>query len=243
VDEATIRELRELVPNSAGLKPCDCGDPECKEHAVPSLRRRLGDDRRFGWLPLTAPFSGVVIRKHLTLGERIDGEESVFEIADTSAVWVTFGVFQKDLPNVGPGQKATVEPTGGGESHAGRVGYVSPVLDPDSRTARGRLVLANPEGRLRPGLFVNVRVELPTVAAAVVVPRSAVQILDEKEVVFIEKGDGFEAVPVVLGSGDRHTVEVTRGLKAGQRYVKRGAFELKAKIATSGMGAHAGHGH
>ena len=60
--------------------------------------------------------------------------------------------------------------------------------------------------------------------------------------IFIAEGDGFTAEPVTLGRGDRTSVEVTRGLKAGQRYVLKGAFELKAKIATSGMDAHAGHG-
>ena len=76
-----------------------------------------------------------------------------------------------------------------------------------------------------------------------IVPRAAVQILDQKQVVFIAEGDGFEAVPVELGRGDRTVVEVKSGLEAGQRYVEKGAFELKAKVATSGLGAHAGHGH
>jgi cobalt-zinc-cadmium efflux system membrane fusion protein len=105
------------------------------------------------------------------------------------------------------------------------------------------VVLENPKNELRPGLFVTVHVALEELTAAVVVPRSAVQILDEEEIVFVQKGDGFAAVPVSLGRGDSEVVEIRSGLKAGQRYVSRGAFELKAKIATSGMDAHAGHGH
>jgi len=243
VDEKTIARLRGLVPKTAGLKPCECDDPECKENELPSLRDMLGKDRRLGWHPLRAPFAGVVIEKHLTLGEKVGEDESVFAIADTSTVWVNFGVFQKDLASIEPGQPVTVVLTGGSSTHRGRIASVAPILDPDTRTARARVVLANQGNVLRPGLFVTVRVALPTVEAAVIVPRSAVQILDEKEIVFIEKGDGFEAVPVTLGRGDRKMVEVTRGLSAGQRYVVRGAFELKAKIATSGLGAHAGHGH
>ena len=120
---------------------------------------------------------------------------------------------------------------------------MAPVVALDTRTARARVVLANEGDAVRPGLFVTVRVSLPTVLAAVVVPRSAVQVLDERDVVFIAEGGGFEAVPVELGRGDRDVVEITSGLEAGRRFVTRGAFELKAKIATSGLGAHAGHGH
>jgi len=243
VDDETIAKLRGLVPKTAGMKPCECDEADCKENEIPSLRGVLGKDRRLGWYALRAPFAGVIIDKHLTLGELAGEDESAFEIADPSTVWVMFGVYQKDLGIIKPGQKVSVTPTGGTSGHAGRIAYLSPLIDPGTRTVRARVVLANEGNGLRPGLFVTVRVELPSVSAAVLVPRSAVQVLDEEQVVFVMKGGGFETVPVTLGRGDRDRVEVKAGLKAGQRYVTRGAFELKAKIATSGMDAHAGHGH
>ena len=67
--------------------------------------------------------------------------------------------------------------------------------------------------------------------------------MDEEAVVFVDTPDGFTPIPVVLGRGNASSVEVRSGLSVGQRYVTQGAFELKAKIVTSGMDAHAGHGH
>ena len=243
VEEQTIADLRALVPVTAGLQPCLCTEPGCAKTDFPSVRTKLGADRRFGWYPLRAPLAGVLIEKHLTLGEKVGDDESVFTLADTRTVWVDFGVFQKDLALVEAGLTVEVVVTGRESSHPGEIARLSPVVDPGTRTTNARVVLANEENALRPGLFVTVRVALPTVEAAVVVPRSAVQILDEKEVVFVASGDGFEARPVTLGRGDRKIVEITHGLDAGQRFVLSGAFELKARIATSGLGAHAGHGH
>ncbi len=238
-----IERLRGLVPKTSGLEPCLCTDPDCQDNEFPSLRGSLGEDAKLGWYPLRAPFAGVVIEKHLSLGEKVGDDESVFAVADTKTVWVNLSVFQKDLAVIRPGQSVQVEITGGAAGHSGTIAYLAPIVDPETRTAVARVVLANEDDTARPGLFVTVRVSLSTVNAAVVVPRSAVQILDERDVIFIAEGDGFTAEPVTLGCGDRHSVEVTSGLKAGQRYVLRGAFELKAKIATSGMDAHAGHGH
>lgn len=243
VDDATIDALRELSPRVATLEPCSCATPDCEHRALPSLRERLGADARLGWYALRAPFAGVVIEKHLSLGEVVGDEESVFALADTSSVWVNLSVFQKDLAAVAPGQGVVVDVTGSGARHEGAIAYVAPIVDADTRAAVARVQLANEGGRLRPGLFVTVHVTLPAVRAAVVVPRDAVQILDQRQVVFVEEGDGFEAVPVETGDGDRERVVVTSGLEAGQRFVEHGAFELKAKVATSGLGAHAGHGH
>ena len=243
VDEATIRTLRELAPRTGELRPCACSETSCEHNSFPSLRERLGTGERLGWYALRAPFAGVVIEKHLTLGEKVGDGESVFAVADTSTVWTNLSVFQKDLASIAPGQPVVVDVTGGTATHTGSIAYVAPIVDADTRTTIARVILPNEDGALRPGLFVSVRVALPTVEAPVVVPRGAVQILDQKTVVFIAEGDGFEAVPVVLGRGDRTRVEITHGLEPGQSYVEQGAFELKAKVATSGLGAHAGHGH
>jgi membrane fusion protein, heavy metal efflux system len=243
VSDEEIGVLRSLVPKTAGLEPCLCTDPGCQDNEFPSLRESLGAEAKLGWYALRAPFAGVVIEKHLSLGEKVGEDESVFAVADTKTVWVNLSVFQKDLATIKPGQSVKVDIAGGGASHPGTIAYVSPIVDAETRTASARVVLANVDDAARPGLFVTVRVSLETVRAAVMVPREAVQILDEKEVIFIAEGDGFTAEPVTLGRGDRDSVEITSGLKAGQRYVMKGAFELKAKIATSGMDAHAGHGH
>jgi len=241
-DREAVTKLRDLVPKTAGLEPCLCDDPNCQEGQIPSVTDTLGADERFAWYALRAPFAGFVTEKHLTLGEMAGGEESVFTIADTSSVWVRFSVYQKDVASVKPGQTVRVD-SGAAGQREGNVLYVSPVIDEKTRTAQARVVLENTDGTLRPGLYVAVHLTRDAREAAVVIPKSAVQVLDEKQVVFVEDGDGFEAVPVEVGAEDRDRIAVTSGLRPGHRYVARGGFELKAKIVSSGLGAHAGHGH
>jgi len=242
-DSDLVKRLVALVPETASLKPCLCDDPNCRDGEVPSVAKTLGKDARFAWYALRAPSAGIITEKHLTLGEKATDEESVFTITDTSAVWVRFNVYQKDLTSVKPGLAVRVGLGAGAKARTGAISYISPLIDEATRTVPARVVLDNADGSLRPGSYVTVRVDTQAVKAAVVVPRSAVQVLDEKNVVFVQEGDGFEAVRVKLGAGDRERVAVTDGLKPGQRYVTSGGFELKAKIATSGLGAHAGHGH
>lgn len=242
-DDDVVAKLRRLVPKIAGLKPCICNDPNCQEGKLPSVGEALGKDRRFAWYAIRAPFAGFLIKKHLTIGENVTGEESVFSIADTSSVWVRFNVYQKDLATVKPDQQVRVDLGVGLGSHIGTIAYVSPIIDEKTRTMQARVVLDNKDNTFRPGLYVTVHVTANTQNAPIVIPKSAVQVLDEKEVVFVEDSDGFEAIPVKLGISDRKRVIVKSGLSSGQRYVKHGAFELKAKIVSGGLGAHAGHGH
>ncbi len=241
-DDEVVAKLLKLVPKTVGLEPCLCDDPNCEEDKLPSVVETLGKDGRFAWFAVRAPFAGIVIEKHLTLGEKVNGDESVFSIADTSSVWVRFNVYQKNIDLVKPGQLAQIA-LGTSGRREGKVAYVSPVIDEQTRSVQARVVLDNKDGTLRPGLYVTVRMTAQPQDAPVVIPKLAVQVLEEKEVVFVEEGDGFDAVPVKLGAADSERVVVTSGLRPGQRYVVRGAFDLKAQLVTSGLGAHAGHGH
>jgi cobalt-zinc-cadmium efflux system membrane fusion protein len=183
-----------------------------------------------------------VVAKHATVGELLGVETSAFTVADLDSVWVVFNVYQKDLALVKTGQKVSIE-IRPGSYREGMVSYVSPLIDEQTRTVQARVVLNNSDGALQPGLFVTVRVAGSINKAPIVVPLSAIQTLEEKEVIFIEDGDGFKAVPVELGKENGELAIVVSGLRTGQRYVVRGAFELKSQIVASGMGAHAGHGH
>ncbi len=242
-DDDVISGLLALAPQTANLEPCLCDDPNCKEGEMPSVTETLGKEERLGWYALRAPFAGYVTDKHLTLGEKVDSDESVITIADTSSVWVRFNVYQKDLALVATGQTVRIDPGAGMPTANGTVAYMPPVIDADTRTAQARVELPNPDGELPPGLYATVHVDVNSVEASVVIDKDAVQTLDGENVVFIEAGDGFMAAPVQLGPSDRNRVIVLAGLKPGQHYVERGAFELKAKIVTSGIDAHAGHGH
>jgi len=120
---------------------------------------------------------------------------------------------------------------------------VGPVVGAESRTALARVVLPNSTGVFRPGLFVTARVAVDNVKAEIIVPKDAIQNLEGKKCVFTKDEHGFEPSFITLGQSNAGFVQITSGLKAGQQYVTKGAFGLKAKIVTSTLDSHAGHGH
>ncbi len=190
-----------------------------------------------------APFAGTVVDRHITLGEKVGDDSEIFAVADLRTVWVDLSITQKDFPLVAKGVEVTVSAGYGIPDTKGVIDYVSPVLGEATRTATARIVLPNPDGLWRPGLFVSAELKVAETGVPVMIPRTAAQHLDEEWVVFVEKDGGFEPVPVNLGRGDEERVEVLAGLGAGQRYVSEGAFECKAKVVTSNIDPHAGHGH
>lgn len=190
-----------------------------------------------------APFAGTVVDRRITLGEKVGDDSEIFVVADLSTVWVDLSITQKDFPLVVKGVEVTVSAGYGVPDARGVIDYVSPVLGEITRTATARIVLPNPDGLWRPGLFVSAYIKVAETEVPVMIPRTAAQNLDERWVVFVEGDGGFEPVPVTLGRNGGDRVEVLAGLQAGRRYVVEGAFECKAKVVTSNIDPHAGHGH
>ena len=242
-DDAMVQKLRGLVPKKVELTPCLCGDPNCGKHKQASVSETLGKDIRFAWYALRAPFDGQIIEKHITRGEKLGDDSETFTIADMDTVWVDFNIYQKDLPFILPGLPIVISGGKGFTDITGTIDYVSPIINEETRTALARVILPNPEGTLRPGLFVTGFVTTGEELCQVVVPRDAVQALHDQNVVFVKTQQGFKPVAVTLGKKNATHVEVLAGLSPAQRYVSRGAFELKAEMITSTLDSHAGHGH
>ncbi len=192
---------------------------------------------------ITSPFDGTIIDKHITLGEVVSDAADIFVVADLNTVWVDLHVYPKDLMKVKKGQKVIISAGQTMSDAEGVISYVGPVVGAESRTALARVVLPNGTGVFRPGLFVTAKVAIDNVEADVIVPKDAVQTLDGKKCVFIKDEHGFEPSFITLGQSNAGYVQVTSGLNPGQQYVTKGAFELKAKIVTSTLDSHAGHGH
>ena len=221
-----------------------CTDPnctDCKAHGAPGGEVDLSLEGRLGWYALRAPFAGTIIAKHMVLGEKLAGDADVFTIADMRTVWVDLDVYQKDLKDVRRGQGVGIHV--GAREVPGTIAHVSPIVDAETRTCRARIVLANPKGLYRPGLFVTADVTVGEHRAAVLVPKSAVQVIEDEPVLFVPVEGGFQGERVTLGRSSPTHVEILKGLHAGEKYVVKGAFELKAEIVTSGIDPHAGHGH
>lgn len=179
---------------------------------------------------LIAPFDSVVVEKHLAIGEVVNDTTSAFTLSDLSRVWATFGVAPKDLNKVVVGRAVTVSAPDLNAQVEGRISYVGNLLGEQTRAAAVRVVLANPEGAWRPGLFVSVDVTADKANAAVSLPESAIQSVEDQTSVFVRNAEGFELRPVKVGRRDGGYVEIVQGLTAGTQVAAAGSFILKSEL-------------
>lgn len=213
---------------------------ENKLHALGMSEEQVGElpNHKAGLAlyELRAPFAGTVVEKHCSLGEVLDGQKDAFELADLATVWVNVTVFTQHLPLIQVGQAVTVIAGRGGSESVAVIDYISPVIDEATRTAMARLTLPNPEGNWRPGLFVSARVRTSMIPAALLVPKAAVQTIQGESCVFVSTGGEFKARPVTVGRSDGNRIEITAGLKPGERFVSVNAFALKSELEKAGFG-------
>lgn len=180
---------------------------------------------------LRAPLAGVVVEKHLTVGESVTESTASFTVSNLSAVWAEINVAAPQLPYVSVGAPVTVRATAFESAAEGKIAYVGALIGEQTRTAPARVALANPQGVWRPGLFVEVKVLADAAQVPVAVDAKAIQRPNGKDnVVFVPAQGGYKAQRVQLGRSDGKTTEVTAGLQAGQDYVKDGSFLLKAEL-------------
>lgn len=187
---------------------------------------------------LTTLIGGVVLAKHLTPGESVERDRQAFVVADLDRVWVELAVYQKDLSRIAIGQPVRIDAAHEGPGAEGRISYLTPAVDQLTRTATARVVLANPERKFLPGMFVTANV-LDAEQAGIALRRSAIQTLEGRPVVFVETPAGFSPRNVVLGREGETQVEILGGLAVGERVVVSQSFLLKAEFAK----AEAEHEH
>jgi len=179
-----------------------------------------------------APRSGYVLHHRVEHGARVEAGEDLYRLGDLDTIWVTAQVYEIDAPWVEAGQPARVEPSyGAGEPVLGEVSTVYPTVDPHTRTLTVRVVLDNPELRLKPGMFATVHLEHRRIDDVLAVPTEAVLHSGRRELVFVALGDGhFEPREVTTGLvGDGHLTEVRSGLTEGEVVVVSGQFLLDSE--------------
>ena len=219
---------------------------------VRDIRKRIGDvvtkDDRLASVEsnqsltayeLKAPISGTIIDRQISLGEYVSEQKPAFVVADLSTIWIDLSVYRQDIKRVRIGDEVLIDPDDGGGEIRATVSYLSPIGARDTQTALARVVLSNPDGRLRPGLFVTARLVLAKREVPVAVRVEAIQTLENRTVVFVREGDKVEARPVEIGEMDSRHAEVKAGLEVGESYAAENSFVVKAEI---GKG-EAEHGH
>ena len=200
-----------------------------------------GDNPMKPLLPVRSPISGVITEKHAIVGELSDPSKSLYTVADLSSVWVMVDINEKDLAKIHKGQVATVMVGAFSDLKLkGRVTYIADLVNEASRTVKARVEVANPGRRLKPEMFATIELALaadapPTLA----VPEEAVLELDGRKIMFVaESGTEFEARPVELGRAAGGLLEITSGLKEGERYAVKGGFILKSELKKAELKGH-----
>ena len=196
-------------------------------------------------IAITAPIDGVVVERDLTLGQMVESSDTLFVVMDLAEVWILVDVYERDLSQVALGQAASVRvgayPDG---EFRGSVTNIGAVVEPKTRAVKVRVVLANPKGQLKAGMFATVTIEGTTGEARqrLLAPAAAMQRDGERVIAFVPRGGrGFEARDVVVARELGEWVEIQGGLTEGETVVTAGAFLLKSELKKGELGG--GHSH
>lgn len=182
-------------------------------------------------LTLRSPVGGYVLEKNVLAGQKIMAGEALYKVADLSTLWVEGEVFEQDLSTVRVGGSVQADFAAlPGEHRMGRISYIYPTLNPDTRTVRVRVVLSNPNLTLKPGMYATIRIAGRERANVLTVPRSAVLSTGERSIVFVREANGQLAPrEVALGTTSDDRIEVLRGLSAGETVVASATFLVDAE--------------
>ena len=183
-----------------------------------------------------APMDGVILKRETNIGDVTNGKE-LFVIADLSTVWAKYHIFPRDVPMIKKGQKVDIHTLDEKNRQNAEISMLFPTTDALSQTVIAIAELSNESGVWRPGMTIEGDIKVGEKQAAIAVPRSALQFIEEQQVIFIKEGNTYEPRPVKIGMTGTENVEITSGLKIGETYVSAGSFVIKADIL-KGTAAH-----
>jgi cobalt-zinc-cadmium efflux system membrane fusion protein len=186
-----------------------------------------------GRYELRAPFDGMVVEKHISLGESVKEDVNVFTISDLSSVWAEISVAANNLNLVRIGEPVTIRSSAFEQTASGKVSYVGSLIGAQTRTATARVTLTNPQRIWRPGLFVNVELVASETDAPVTVSAEAIQTVEDKPTVFLRVPGGFVPQHVQTGRSDGRRVEIVGGLAPRAGHAASGSFVVKSQQGKS----------
>ncbi len=250
IEEARAATIKTMVPVYGKV----AANEEALAHVMPrftgivkAVRKRLGDKVERGEVlaqiesneslkvyDVVSEIAGTITSKDITLGELVKDDKTIFTVANLETVWIDLSIFRQDFGSLAIGSPVEFHTGTGhvsGEQHIrAKVDYISPFGSEGSQTMLARCVVPNPKGELRPGLYVDGEVVTGQVEAAVAVENAAIQTIEGKTVVFVAEEGAFEPRAVQLGVKDNERVEISAGLRAGEKYVAQNSFIIKAEL-------------
>ncbi|MCK5354171.1 MAG: efflux RND transporter periplasmic adaptor subunit, partial [Methyloprofundus sp.] len=194
---------------------------------IRALERR---GRALQYLPILSPITGTIIEKNIISGSAFKASAKLLRLADLSTVWVEGQVYEADLPLVKLGMSAQVILENKPDTpYRGKVTFIEPFLENETRTARVRVELANPDGALRPDQYVHLQLQVE-LGRRIVVPEQAVVFSGENRVVFVDLGEGrLQAQKIKTGVRNDDYIEVLDGLNYGDTIVTSGNFLIASE--------------
>lgn len=187
-------------------------------------------------LAVFSPVSGYVVQKSVFQGMKVQPGEKLFDLVDTSTVWVVSDIYEHELASIRTGQKAEISLASlPGKVFSSAIEYVSPILAGETRTAKIRFTLDNRAGDLKPQMFANVEVKIG-LGSRLVVPDSAVINTGSRQLVYVDKGDGyFEPREVKLGVKGEGLSEILSGVQAGEKVASAATFLIDSEARLKGV--------
>jgi cobalt-zinc-cadmium efflux system membrane fusion protein len=182
---------------------------------------------------VTAPFAGTVLGRFAAAGD-LAGDDPLFELADLSTLWVDLHLFGADAQHISAGLPVEVMRLSDESVATTKLDRILPGTATASQSTIARALIRNHDGRWRPGTAVRARVTVSERQAQLVVPHSAIQLLDGQSVVFVRSGDNYTARAVRLGERDADRAEVLDGLESGEEIVVEQSYVIKADIEKAG---------
>lgn len=227
--EATLRvDLARQKLSALGLNAAEVAASAKKDETTPNLSSL----RRF---ELRSPLAGRVVERKVDVGTAVgkEGDPSdLYMVADLSTVWVELAVPTTDLAKVKEGAEVLIAPRDedAGQRAKGKIIFVSPILNAETRSARVIAALPNSDFSWRPGTFVTAEIAIGQDAVKVKVPRDALQTMGSEKVAFVRTSEGFERRDVKLGKADDDAFEILSGLTPGEAIAVKNTFLLKAEL-------------
>lgn len=195
------------------------------------------------YITVRAPFGGTVMERLLLPGAYVMPGDKLYALADLSSVWLYADIYEKDIASVQPGQPVMVTTTAyPGENFSGQVTFINPVVDDATRTVKVRVEMPNPDGKLKPNMFVNAAIRVP-LGESVVIPASALLDTGTRKIVFVQESeDTFVKRDIVTGQEAEGYIQVLSGLNPGDVVVTQATFLIDSQTKLGSFGGHGGHG-
>lgn len=194
-----------------------------------------------GRYTVKAPVSGMVTQRTVSLERYVDTQTPLFEIVDTSSMWAELALPEAELGTAKTGTKVIITMDGlGGREYRGSISHIAPVIDPQTRTAKARVKLANPGGLLRANMYGQARIAAGGSRSSAAVPRDAIQRAKSVKLAFVKLSQNeFEArrIQVASNHGIGDLVEIASGVEVGEEVVVAGSFLLKTETLKDSIGA------